>query len=69
MFLSIETTITSSALGIMVSCDRVLDVKTLWIESGLRVPLTSKEENLPLFGTLVHSARRQRAKAPESTDT
>jgi len=38
MFLSIETTIISSALGIMVSCDRVLDVKTLWIESGLGVP-------------------------------
>ena len=39
MFLSIETTIINSALGIMVSCDRVLDVKTLWVESGLEVPL------------------------------
>ena len=44
MFLSIETTITSPTLEIMVSCDRVLDVKTLWVESGLGVPLVGKGE-------------------------
>ena len=35
---SIETSLTNFALGIIVSCDRVFEVWTPWVESGLGLP-------------------------------
>ena len=45
---SIETSLTNFALGIIVSCDRVFEVWTLWVESGLGLPLDPKNFHLEI---------------------
>ena len=46
---SIETSFTNFALGIIVSCDRFFEVWTLWVESGLGLPLCINSEELNYY--------------------